>query len=135
MPTPRPIVANRGGHTVMFILPVLAQAGDGEISPELTLQRRPIFADFVAMKAIHNFVVMGFTFRHNNRLGESIEFERLAEQPFFRRGNVIGVVVVSDNRVLFDPENAVYRLLAKRAVFMDRFTKGIDGSNPILLAK
>jgi hypothetical protein len=67
----------------------------------------------MAMKAIHNFVVMGFTFRHNNRLGESIEFQRLAEQPFFRRGNVIGVVVVSDNRVLFDPENAVYRLLAK----------------------
>ena len=89
----------------------------------------------MAMETIHNFVMLRFTFRYDKRLGESIEFQRPGEQPFFWRGNVIGVVVVSDNRVLFDPENAVYRLLAKRAVFMDRFAKGIDGSNPILLAK
>jgi len=68
-------VTNRGGHTVMFILPIPTQAGDGEIALELTLQRRPIFTNFMAMKTIHNFVVVRFAFSHNDRLGESIELQ------------------------------------------------------------
>ena len=89
----------------------------------------------MTMKTIHNFIMLWFVFCYNNRLGESIKFQRLNEQPFFRWGHIIGVVIVSRDSVLFDPQYAVDGLIVKRAIFMQCLAKGINGVNLVLFRK
>lgn len=89
----------------------------------------------MAMEAVDNFIMPGLTFRHYNGLGKTVHLQRFTEQPFFRRGNVVGVVIVRGNLVLFDPQYAVDRLFAKRAIFMDGLAKGVNGFNAFIFGK
>jgi hypothetical protein len=45
----------------------------------------------MAMKTIHNFVMLRLIFCHHDRLGETVELQRLAEQPFFRGATLLGL--------------------------------------------
>ncbi|SWI87297.1 Uncharacterised protein [Klebsiella pneumoniae] len=71
------------------------------------------------MKTIHH-QVPSLLASHHYRLGKTIQFDRSFQKLFFHRRHHVRIVVIRLNRFSFNPQHAVHRLAAERAVLVDQ---------------